>query len=181
MCQVPFKLPSQYGSLEESNMSKSAYQLFKRNCLGLQELLCHSATIHTGFYSPNLWKFFFLALDPRIWGIVWEWDPLFLTRGLHIHNIPMSMSDQPVLYLHSSYEFWCAFFFNCLAVVLLSSQIPGGSEWLLLCIIVVILIWFWKVPITTVYLFCHPATFLHINNKLFENEVKKIIQFKIAL
>nr|KAF6349281.1 hypothetical protein mMyoMyo1_011821 [Myotis myotis] len=62
------------------------------------------------------------------------------------------VSDQTIPSLCPSSQSQCAFFFTSLVVLLPFSQLSGGSERWLFCVLVVILMWLWEAASTSVYL-----------------------------
>ena len=78
-----FELLSQHWSSEGVSLSKFVWALFKRNYMGLQRPSSHPATLPAGYYSQNLWGFFFLSLQPWTGGPVVGLGPI-TPQGVHL-------------------------------------------------------------------------------------------------
>ena len=126
MSLVPFKLLLWCWSSEAVSPSKSVHGPFKRNCLGFQQFLFSTASIPTGFYSQELWRLIFLALEPWTEEPVLDLGPLAPEISLPIFISHILVWDQPVPWLCPSYLSGCGFFFNSIVVGLPFSSLSDG-------------------------------------------------------
>ena len=116
---------------------------------------------HSFFHWLNPhWEFVFLALEPWVGSLMWDWDssfPRYLSWNF-IHH--MWVWNHPFLHLSiffpTASSALCSFF-NSLVVELAFNSISDGSEWWWFYILVVILMWFAKrqavLTYATIYLY----------------------------
>lgn len=160
---VPFQLLPECWSSKGVSLSKSVFEPFMRNYLGLwKPLVSFSFNFHrvlqSNYEISSFWHW-----NPELGeGIVREWDPSLLRWDLFSWDVPSNAYLPPmdVGPAHIA-SLPLLLFFMCLLFCIpngwtLLSQISGGSEWWPFCSSVVVLMWLWEV--STV--FTYPAVFI---------------------
>ena len=138
---VPFKLASQCWSSEEVSLSKSVCGFFKRNFLGLQKFLLPTQSL-LDFAARSYGDLSSWHWNPGLRGLVWGWDSSLLLSLLNFYppqlDVGPGFSASPPFHPIRM----DVFFFNSIVVRFPFNLISNGSEWWLLCVLVVILMWF---------------------------------------
>ena len=126
---------------------------FKRNCLGLQNFLplTQSSLVFAARSCGDLpsWHW-----NPGLGGLLWGWGSSLPRSASWIFIHHMWVWGQPVPCLHPPTSLDGYVFFNSEVVRFPFDLISDGSEWWLLYILVVILMWLWE-KVSHVCLHCH--------------------------